>query len=72
MLLYLRRNSLTIDVFPVPAVPTSIMNFPLRTSLSIMYDIRTVSLVLTASWLKGVSPGPMPIGMGWYSGTLRR
>ena len=53
-----------MDVLPVPAVPTSIMNFPLRTSLSMMYDIRTVSLVATASWLKGVSPGPMPIGMG--------
>lgn len=66
---YLRRYSLTIDVFPVPAVPTSIMNLPFRTSLFIMYDILTVSLVLTANWLNGVSPGPTPMGIGWYPGT---
>lgn len=61
---YLRRYSLIMEVFPVPAVPTSIINFSLRTSLFMMYVILTVSVVLTASWLKGVSPGPVPMGIG--------
>ena len=63
------RYVFTMDVLPVPAVPTNMTGCPLRTSWCMRAERRVESTVGTTSDENCASPGPVPMGTAVYLST---